>query len=142
MRVVDGAAARFLGPGWTAECSARVENNSTRCLYVGSLLLQPDLGLIEASRSTVTAAFDPRLNGQPTYSLLSSAFLNWIRADKPGAYLDDCVVANEKIAPHSSDPVSTSPYSEMSSLFIATEQANAEKLWDLTEKIIGEKFTF
>jgi hypothetical protein len=51
-------------------------------------------------------------------------------------------VANEKIAPHSSDPVSTSPYSEMSSLFIATEQANAEKLWDLTEKIIGEKFTF
>ncbi|KAJ7851075.1 NAD-P-binding protein [Mycena olivaceomarginata] len=60
----------------------------------------------QGASTTVTAAFDPRLN------------------DKPGAYLDDCVVANEKIAPHSSDP------------------ANAEKLWDLTEKIIGEKFTF
>ncbi|KAJ7904832.1 hypothetical protein B0H13DRAFT_2510585 [Mycena leptocephala] len=56
--------------------------------------------------STVVAAFDPTLN------------------NIAGAYLVDCVVANEDIAPHSSDPV------------------NAEKLWTVTEKIIGETFTF
>ncbi|KAJ7652698.1 hypothetical protein DFH06DRAFT_1134154 [Mycena polygramma] len=44
--------------------------------------------------------------------------------DKPGAYLDDCAYATTSIAPHTSDP------------------ANAEKLWTVTEKIIGEKFTF
>ncbi|KAJ7690186.1 hypothetical protein B0H17DRAFT_936306 [Mycena rosella] len=46
------------------------------------------------------------------------------RSDKPGSYLDDCKVANESIAPPSSDP------------------ANAEKLWTLTEKIVGETFEF
>ncbi|KAJ7478192.1 hypothetical protein FB451DRAFT_182384 [Mycena latifolia] len=44
--------------------------------------------------------------------------------DKPGAYLDDSTLATESLAPHSSDP------------------ANAEKLWTVTEEIIGEKFTF
>ncbi|KAK7050520.1 hypothetical protein R3P38DRAFT_3173996 [Favolaschia claudopus] len=44
--------------------------------------------------------------------------------DKPGAYLDNSAVANETIAPHASDPAST------------------EKLWSVTEKIIGETFTF
>ncbi|KAJ7744146.1 hypothetical protein B0H16DRAFT_1693286 [Mycena metata] len=44
--------------------------------------------------------------------------------DKPGAYLDDSTVANHLIAPHSSDP------------------AKAEKLWNITEKIIGEAFVF
>ncbi|KAJ7159715.1 hypothetical protein C8R46DRAFT_1224287 [Mycena filopes] len=44
--------------------------------------------------------------------------------DQPGAYLADSVVANKEIAPHSSDP------------------ANAERLWSVTEKIIGETFTF
>ncbi|KAJ7148106.1 hypothetical protein C8R43DRAFT_1129260 [Mycena crocata] len=42
--------------------------------------------------------------------------------DKSGAYLDDGVVADESVAAHSSDPVT------------------AEKLWALTEKIVGEKF--
>ncbi|KAF7357395.1 Short-chain dehydrogenase/reductase family protein [Mycena sanguinolenta] len=60
----------------------------------------------QGAATTLVAAFDPRLN------------------DKPGAYLDDCVVANEAVAPHSSDP------------------ANAQRLWTLTEEIIGEKFTF
>ncbi|KAJ7087973.1 hypothetical protein B0H15DRAFT_841951 [Mycena belliarum] len=58
----------------------------------------------QGAATTVTAAFDTRLN------------------DKPGAYLLDCVVA--ELPPHSSDP------------------ANAEKLWTVTEEIIGEKFTF
>ncbi|KAJ6505721.1 hypothetical protein C8R47DRAFT_1243599 [Mycena vitilis] len=44
--------------------------------------------------------------------------------DKPGAYLDDCADATAAIAPHTSDP------------------ANAEKLWTVTEQMIGEKFTF
>ncbi|KAJ7732173.1 NAD-P-binding protein [Mycena metata] len=56
--------------------------------------------------STVAAAFDPRIS------------------DKSGAYLDNSNVANESVAPHSSDP------------------ANAERLWTVTENIIGEKFEF
>ncbi|KAJ7754630.1 hypothetical protein DFH07DRAFT_822884 [Mycena maculata] len=60
----------------------------------------------QGAATTVAAAFDPRLN------------------DQPGAYLDDSTVANQAIAPHSSDP------------------ANAERLWGVTEKIIGETFTF
>ncbi|KAJ7473537.1 hypothetical protein FB451DRAFT_1035633 [Mycena latifolia] len=44
--------------------------------------------------------------------------------DKPGTYLSDSVPANEDIASHSSDP------------------HNAEKLWTVTENIIGEPFTF
>ncbi|KAF7365618.1 Short-chain dehydrogenase/reductase family protein [Mycena venus] len=60
----------------------------------------------QGASTTLVAAFDPTLN------------------DKPGAYLDDCVVFNEPIPPGSSD------------------RANAEKLWTVTEEIIGETFTF
>ncbi|KAJ6584396.1 putative short-chain dehydrogenase [Mycena capillaripes] len=62
--------------------------------------------LAQGGATTVAAAFDPALN------------------DKPGAYLVDCVVASETVAPHSSDP------------------ASADKLWTLTEKILGETFVF
>ncbi|KAJ7505846.1 hypothetical protein B0H11DRAFT_2334806 [Mycena galericulata] len=44
--------------------------------------------------------------------------------DKAGTYLSDCIAANELVAPPSFDP------------------GNAEKLWTLTEEIIGEKFEF
>ncbi|KAJ7074549.1 hypothetical protein C8F01DRAFT_1100888 [Mycena amicta] len=45
--------------------------------------------------------------------------------DKAGVYLIDCTVAPEdKVSPHAIDP------------------ANAEKLWNLTEEILGEKFEF
>ncbi|KAJ7129874.1 hypothetical protein C8R43DRAFT_1074290 [Mycena crocata] len=44
--------------------------------------------------------------------------------DKPGAYLVDSVEANDRRAAHSSDP------------------ANAEKVWTITERLVGEKFTF
>ncbi|KAJ7119828.1 NAD-P-binding protein [Mycena epipterygia] len=44
--------------------------------------------------------------------------------DKPGTYLSDSSDANGDVAPHSFDPV------------------NAEKLWTLSEGIIGEYFTF
>ncbi|KAJ7183407.1 NAD-P-binding protein [Mycena filopes] len=56
--------------------------------------------------TTVAAAFDPALDATP------------------GAYLCDCVIANDKRAPHSADPES------------------AAKLWTITERIIGEEFTF
>ncbi|KAJ7619926.1 hypothetical protein DFH06DRAFT_1234427 [Mycena polygramma] len=49
------------------------------------------------------------------------AFGPWLE-DKSGSYLEDCVEANDAIAPHSSDPVM------------------AQKLWALTEKIIGGPF--
>ncbi|KAJ7640079.1 short-chain dehydrogenase [Mycena polygramma] len=44
--------------------------------------------------------------------------------DKAGAYLNDCADATASVVAHSSDP------------------ANAEKLWAVTEKLIGESFTF
>ncbi|KAJ7472932.1 hypothetical protein B0H11DRAFT_1344894 [Mycena galericulata] len=59
----------------------------------------------EGAATTVAAAFDPRISNQS------------------GAYLNDSKVANELVAPHTSDP------------------ANAERLWTETEKIICEKFT-
>ncbi|KAJ7643080.1 hypothetical protein DFH06DRAFT_1477288 [Mycena polygramma] len=44
--------------------------------------------------------------------------------DQPGAYLEDSTVKNESVAAHSSDP------------------ATAARLWAMTEKIVGEEFTF
>ncbi|KAJ7505913.1 hypothetical protein B0H11DRAFT_1976638 [Mycena galericulata] len=44
--------------------------------------------------------------------------------EKSGAYLSDSKDASETVAPHSSSP------------------ANAERLWSITEGIIGEKWTF
>ncbi|KAJ7171140.1 NAD-P-binding protein [Mycena filopes] len=43
----------------------------------------------------------------------------------PGAYLRDSVVANEKLAPH-----------------ITSDPETAARLWEVTEKIVGEEFTF
>ncbi|CAK5267264.1 unnamed protein product [Mycena citricolor] len=44
--------------------------------------------------------------------------------DTPGAYLDDSKVANDKLSPHAADP------------------AVAAKLWEVTEELVGFKFTF
>ncbi|KAJ7675909.1 hypothetical protein DFH06DRAFT_1466665 [Mycena polygramma] len=60
--------------------------------------------IAQGAATTLVAALEPALN------------------ETPGAYLCDCVLANELIAPHSSDP------------------ANAEKLWNMTEHIIGKPF--
>ncbi|KAJ7162904.1 NAD-P-binding protein [Mycena filopes] len=60
----------------------------------------------QGAATTLVAAVDTRLDATP------------------GAYLDDCVVANEKVAAHSSDAT------------------NAANLWETTEGIVGEKFTF
>ncbi|KAF7299902.1 Short-chain dehydrogenase/reductase family protein [Mycena chlorophos] len=68
----------------------------------GGELVWKSLG--QGAATTVTAAFDPRIS------------------DQAGAYLLDCVLAEDKVAAHSSDMV------------------RAKKLWDLTEEVIGEKF--
>ncbi|KAK7050681.1 short-chain dehydrogenase/reductase family protein [Favolaschia claudopus] len=60
----------------------------------------------QGAATTVVAAFDPRIEGAA------------------GAYLNDCVPANELVSAFCSD------------------SANAEKLWEVTEEIIGEKFEF
>ncbi|KAJ6455432.1 NAD-P-binding protein [Mycena sanguinolenta] len=65
---------------------------------------KPHKTMAQGAATTLVAAFDPRLG------------------DTPGAYLADCVVANELVASHCSDP------------------ANSDMLWTLTEQIIGEKF--
>ncbi|KAF8215286.1 hypothetical protein K438DRAFT_2124129 [Mycena galopus ATCC 62051] len=58
----------------------------------------------EGAATTIAAGFDTRLDA------------------KSGAYLVDSVEANDKIAPHSSDP------------------ETAAKLWTITEEMVGEKF--
>ncbi|KAJ7659063.1 NAD-P-binding protein [Mycena polygramma] len=60
----------------------------------------------QGAATTVAAAFDTRLQ------------------DKAGAYLVDGCLANEQVAPHSSNP------------------ENAAKLWSISEEVVGEKFTF
>ncbi|KAJ7028297.1 hypothetical protein C8F04DRAFT_1119557 [Mycena alexandri] len=60
----------------------------------------------QGAATTVAAAFDPELDATP------------------GAYLVDCVEANDQRVAHSADA------------------ATAAKLWTVTEGIIGEEFTF
>nr|GAT46004.1 short-chain dehydrogenase/reductase family protein [Mycena chlorophos] len=60
--------------------------------------------LSQGAGTTLVAAFDTRITNQS------------------GAYLDDCVVAEDHVAPHSAD------------------MTRAAKLWEVTEEAIGEKF--
>ncbi|KAF7358059.1 Short-chain dehydrogenase/reductase family protein [Mycena venus] len=60
--------------------------------------------LAQGAATTIAAAFDPRLEASP------------------GAYLCDGMEANDKVAPHASDP------------------GTAAALWAATEEIVGEKF--
>ncbi|KAF7348070.1 Short-chain dehydrogenase/reductase family protein [Mycena sanguinolenta] len=93
--------------------SLKKEDNKAALIAIGTLtpegLPNPDLSwktLGQGAATTVAGTFDMRLDS------------------KSGAYLVDCVEANDKVAPHCSDP------------------ETAAKLWTVTEKIIGEKFTF
>ncbi|KAJ7643620.1 hypothetical protein FB45DRAFT_1020447 [Roridomyces roridus] len=58
-----------------------------------------------------------------TATTIAAAF-NPSLTDRAGAYLNDSVVANENIAEHSRNP------------------ETAVKLWEATEKIVGQAFTF
>ncbi|KAK7048935.1 short-chain dehydrogenase/reductase family protein [Favolaschia claudopus] len=105
--------AYSLHPGTIYTNGLQKEHNKADLVNVG--VLNPDgtpnsnfpfKTMGQGAATTVTAAFDTRLE------------------DQSGSFLWDCVVANEKVAPHSADP------------------ETAKKLWDVTEEIVGEKFTF
>ncbi|KAJ7255121.1 hypothetical protein B0H12DRAFT_1233199 [Mycena haematopus] len=81
------------------------------------------LGLLRPDGQRDTEKFQWKTIAQGAATTIAAAFDTRI-SDKPGSYLDDSQIANETVAAHSSDP------------------ANAERLWALTEKIIGEKFIF
>ncbi|KAJ7766131.1 NAD-P-binding protein [Mycena metata] len=92
------------------------QREDTRADFVQFGLLHPDGSpntekfawktIPEGAATTVAAAFNPELDATP------------------GAYLIDCVEANDRRAAHSAD------------------FATAAKLWTITEGIIGEEFTF
>ncbi|KAJ7183829.1 NAD-P-binding protein [Mycena filopes] len=81
------------------------------------------IGAVGPDGQPSTEKFDWQSIAQGAATTVTASFDPRI-SDKPGAYLDDSTVANESVAAHSSDP------------------ANAARLWDITEKIIGEKFSF
>ncbi|KAJ7465024.1 hypothetical protein FB451DRAFT_1369964 [Mycena latifolia] len=81
------------------------------------------LGILGPDGLPNTEKLEWKTMAQGAATTVAAAFDTRIE-DKPGAYLYDCVEASVKIAPHSSDPVT------------------AEKLWTITEEIIGEPFTF
>ncbi|KAF7348084.1 Short-chain dehydrogenase/reductase family protein [Mycena sanguinolenta] len=101
-----------LHPGTIHTNLSKKEENKDTFIAVG--LLTPEglpssekttwKTLGQGAATTVAAAFDTRLDL------------------KSGAYLMDSVEANDKIAPHCSDP------------------DTAAKLWTITEEIVGEKF--
>ncbi|KAJ7460301.1 hypothetical protein FB451DRAFT_1371758 [Mycena latifolia] len=81
------------------------------------------LGILGPDGLPNTEKFEWKTIPQGAATTVAAAFDPRLN-DKPGAYLDNSTVANEVVASHSSDP------------------ANASRLWELTEKIIGETFTF
>ncbi|KAJ6518273.1 hypothetical protein C8R47DRAFT_1205340 [Mycena vitilis] len=81
-------------------------------------------GFLGPDKQPTTAVFDVwKTQPQGAATTIVAAFDPRI-TDQAGAYLSNGNVANDERAPHSTDP------------------ANAEKLWNLTEDIIGEKFEF
>ncbi|KAJ7035173.1 hypothetical protein C8F04DRAFT_1099303 [Mycena alexandri] len=80
-------------------------------------------GILTAEGLPNTAAFPWKTIPEGAATTLIAAFDPRLDAT-PGAYLADSVVANEMIASHSSDP------------------ETAAKLWTITEKVVGEQFTF
>ncbi|KAJ6523300.1 hypothetical protein B0H19DRAFT_1201770 [Mycena capillaripes] len=81
------------------------------------------IGILGADGQPNTEDFQWKAIPQGAATTVAAAFDPRLN-DKPGAYLDDSTVKNESVAAHSSDP------------------ANAARLWTVTEKIIGEEFTF
>ncbi|KAF7360700.1 Short-chain dehydrogenase/reductase family protein [Mycena venus] len=81
------------------------------------------IGMLGPDGRPNTATFQWKTIAQGAATTVATAFDPRLN-DKPGAYLNDCAVATETVVAHSSDP------------------ANAEKLWVVTEKLIGETFRF
>ncbi|KAF7351427.1 hypothetical protein MSAN_01574700 [Mycena sanguinolenta] len=81
------------------------------------------LGILGPDGLPSTEKFEWKTIEQGAATTVAAAFDPHI-SNKPGSFLDNSQIANGAVAAHSSDP------------------ANAEKLWTLTEEIIGEKFIF
>ncbi|KAJ6537218.1 hypothetical protein DFH09DRAFT_1324326 [Mycena vulgaris] len=79
--------------------------------------------ILDANGKPNTEKFEWKTLPQGAATTVAAAFDTRLNG-KPGAYLSDSTEANKDRAPHSSDA------------------ANAEKLWSVTEEIIGENFTF
>ncbi|KAJ7663086.1 hypothetical protein DFH06DRAFT_1128424 [Mycena polygramma] len=106
--------AYSLHPGTISTNLTLKEDNKADLVAIGALTQDgtPSSEIFEwktipqGAATTVAAAFDTRLE------------------DKAGAFLVDGCVANDQVAPHSSNP------------------ENATKLWSISEEVIGEKFAF
>ncbi|KAJ6453155.1 NAD-P-binding protein [Mycena sanguinolenta] len=102
-----------LHPGVIHTNILRKEGNQAALIAIGTLTPEglPNTEKIswktlgQGAATTIVAALDTRLDS------------------KSGAYLWDCVEANDKVAPHCSDP------------------DTAAKLWTITEELVGEEFT-
>ncbi|KAF7351425.1 Short-chain dehydrogenase/reductase family protein [Mycena sanguinolenta] len=81
------------------------------------------VGILGADGLPNTEKFEWKTIQQGAATTVAAAFDPRI-SNKPGSFLDNSQIASEAVAAHSSDP------------------ANAERLWILTEEIIGEKFVF
>ncbi|KAJ6487646.1 hypothetical protein C8R45DRAFT_253807 [Mycena sanguinolenta] len=88
-----------------------------------SLPAMQAMGILGPDGLPNTEKFEWKTIAQGAATTVAAAFDPRI-SDQPGSYLNDSQIANEAVAAHSSDPT------------------NAERLWTLTEKIIGEKFIF
>ncbi|KAJ7175112.1 hypothetical protein C8R43DRAFT_597936 [Mycena crocata] len=88
-----------------------------------SMALKIEYGLLDENGQPIDKLFQWKTISEGAATTIAAAFDPGLD-DKPGAYLEDSKVANEAVAAHSSD------------------SGNAQRLWDVTEEIIGEKFTF
>ncbi|KAF7351428.1 Short-chain dehydrogenase/reductase family protein [Mycena sanguinolenta] len=88
-----------------------------------SLSTMQEMGILGPDGLPNTEKFQWKTIAQGAATTVAAAFDPRIN-DKPGSYLNDWQLANEAVAAHSSDPV------------------NTERLWKITEEIIGEKFIF
>ncbi|KAK7015239.1 hypothetical protein R3P38DRAFT_3570543 [Favolaschia claudopus] len=86
-----------------------------------SIAVMQSFGVLGPDGKPSTERFEWKTIPQGAATTVAAAFDPRLD-DVPGAYLDDSTVANDAVALHSSDP------------------ANAKKLWEVTEEIIGEKF--
>ncbi|KAF7299922.1 Short-chain dehydrogenase/reductase family protein [Mycena chlorophos] len=87
-------------------------------------MLQPEfkaVGLVVDGRPNPNLPGGWKSLSQGAGTILVAAFDTRI-TNQSGAYLDDCVVAEDHVAPHSAD------------------MTRAAKLWEVTEEAIGEKF--
>ncbi|KAJ6546659.1 hypothetical protein DFH09DRAFT_1506309 [Mycena vulgaris] len=81
------------------------------------------VGLLDENGQPSSAHFKWKTIPEGAATTIAGAFDPSLNG-KSGAYLSDSKDATASVAPHSSDP------------------ASAEKLWKITEEIIGESFTF